>query len=444
MQSSAQWQAKLEACQRRVVEVDGSQGGGVQRLLRHFSFVQPRFESFVGPRRKYVCLLTAIAMLLCNIANDPRQDKRKRERAVAALDAMTPQDIFDCGLAADFSEVCLAFLREFDVDDRDPAASRVDVERFVATLHTLFVDGYILCDSGAEVAGLGEAKTLTQVAFEQCAEMRTFHYNNRVKVLWSRTAKEEVESSMAAMRSLTRDTAERLQADFSNHDLYLHLGVFDLRAWSDALAATQGLPPEAPLPPALLNLLRLSRRCHEALGLPYNAALMRAAVQKAVALRRRLTASPGRSPDNRAVWRRFVDEARFGAPELDQLRPLILFYLSAIDGTGSVERGLGRHRFMLAAHVGAAEKAGVSLTEACLEVFVEGPQAEEAGHLCNASVAKTSQKRRQQTSVRRKRVAKPSQKHHGCCLLSLALLRQHVVTVATRSSSSRGQTGSSC
>ncbi len=385
VQHSAQWQAKLEACQRRVVQVDGTQGGGVQRLLRHFAFAQPRFESFVAPRRKYVCLLNAIAMLLCNIASDPRQEKATRHRAVAALEAMTPQDIIECGLAADFGEVCLTFLREFDVDDRDPATSRVDVNRFIGTLRTLFVHGYILCDSGVQVPGLGDAKTLTQIAFEECAEMRQFHYNNKVKVLWSRTAKEDVQSTMAALRSLTQDTADRLNVDFSRNDLYLHLGAMDLGAWADALAQTQGLPPDAPLPPALLNLLRLTRRLHEALGLAHDARLVRAAVKKALVLRRREATPPGGFPDNRRVWRRLLDDAPTDAGlDFAPLRPLILFYLSAMDGTGSVERGLGRHSVMLSAHVGAAEDRSTSLTEACLEVFVEGPQSEEALYVTDA------------------------------------------------------------
>ena len=69
IQNSDQMKAKLVACQRRVLSVDDQQGGGLNLVMKHFCFVKPRFESFVGPRRKYICLLQAIVMLLCGIVD---------------------------------------------------------------------------------------------------------------------------------------------------------------------------------------------------------------------------------------------------------------------------------------------------------------------------------------------------------------------------------------
>lgn len=87
-----------------------SQGQGqappLKHVLRHFSFAPQRFESFCGPRVKYACLLNAICVLLAHIAGDPRQPKDVRSRAEASLDAMTAQDVLECGLAADFAEQC--------------------------------------------------------------------------------------------------------------------------------------------------------------------------------------------------------------------------------------------------------------------------------------------------------------------------------------------------
>jgi hypothetical protein len=76
--------------------------------------------------------------------------------------------------------------------------------------------------------------------------------------------------------------------------------------------------------------------------------------------------------DNRLVWGRLLaeDMARFHT-----LAPVIRFYCSVMDGTGSVERGLGRHAIILGHHVGQPEGAS-SLSEACLEVQGEGPQTE--------------------------------------------------------------------
>ena len=121
IQNSDKLRARLEACQRRVLRHDQHQGGGLTSILRHVGYVQPRFESFVAPRRRYICMLQAIAMLCASIADDPRSDAHARKVAEDALDHMTAEDTLAGGLAADFCEVCLVFLRAFDVDDHGPA-----------------------------------------------------------------------------------------------------------------------------------------------------------------------------------------------------------------------------------------------------------------------------------------------------------------------------------
>ena len=101
MQYSYLWQAQLETAQRAVVEQFGRQGGDVTSLLRHFGFVQPRFESFVSPRRKYVCLYLAIAYLLVFKAADQRNDFATRNRAKKALAAMGGEDALSAGVSTD-------------------------------------------------------------------------------------------------------------------------------------------------------------------------------------------------------------------------------------------------------------------------------------------------------------------------------------------------------
>ena len=153
IKNSDQWKARLEACQRRVLAVDGSQGGGLTSILKHLSFAKQRFDSFVGPRRKYICLLQAIVMLLCGIAGDPRQKKAIRDRAEAALDAITPADTLACGMAADFAEECLAFIRCFDVGEHDCAQSPSQKRKFQRALKILFLDGYIYADPAKGTRG---------------------------------------------------------------------------------------------------------------------------------------------------------------------------------------------------------------------------------------------------------------------------------------------------
>lgn len=122
------WQARLRACQKLVVAGQAFLGDPpaaamgappvaarastpgealVTHIIRHISFAPHRFESFVGPRRQYVCLLNAIFLCLAGVANDIRQDRAVRDRAVTAMESMTARDIFEAGLAGDFGEICI-------------------------------------------------------------------------------------------------------------------------------------------------------------------------------------------------------------------------------------------------------------------------------------------------------------------------------------------------
>ena len=80
---------------------------------------------------------------------------------------MTPADCFIAGVAGDYGEVCLEFLRVFDVTDLDPARLEPEMSDFKRALHTFFVDGYVLCDPNpACVDAAAKKKTLSQIAVE--------------------------------------------------------------------------------------------------------------------------------------------------------------------------------------------------------------------------------------------------------------------------------------
>ena len=104
--------------------------------------VQPRFESLATPRRRYVCLLRPIALELAIKAGDARLETKIQKRAEHALTSMMEaKDVFAAGLAGDYGEVCVEFLRCFDVHDHDPATAARQVDDFTNKLRLLFVDG---------------------------------------------------------------------------------------------------------------------------------------------------------------------------------------------------------------------------------------------------------------------------------------------------------------
>ena len=172
-QNSNIWREQLMACQRQILKGGGRMGGDLMSCLRDLQYVQPRFESFVTPRRRYVCLLRAIAHVLALKAGDERIDKAIRVRSEEALARVGDcKDVFVAGLAGDYGEVCLQFLRYFDVRDHDPAKTCREMDEFQAALRQLFLNGYVLCSERLGAVDFLEprAKTLTQIAMDATEE----------------------------------------------------------------------------------------------------------------------------------------------------------------------------------------------------------------------------------------------------------------------------------
>ena len=89
-----------------------------------------------------------------------------------ALQQMTPDNLFRCGLTCDYTSECLAFLREnFDIEDPDPALTRSAVDAFCSKMTRLFCKGLILGDSSASSAVPAvtdpPSRTMTQIVYEQ-------------------------------------------------------------------------------------------------------------------------------------------------------------------------------------------------------------------------------------------------------------------------------------
>ena len=176
------------ACQRQILAEGGSLGGDLKSCLRDLQFIQPRFESFVTPRRRYVCLVKPLALVLAVKAGDARLDASIRRRPEHALASMSDaKDVFAAGLAGDYGEVCLEFLRGFDVHDHDPATTGREVEDFTRGLRRLFVDGHVVRvpDGADSVLTPGSAstpaaqeprqKTLTQIALAAVRHRHSRH-----------------------------------------------------------------------------------------------------------------------------------------------------------------------------------------------------------------------------------------------------------------------------
>jgi len=300
---------------------------------------------------------------------------------------MTPGFVLDAGLSADFAEEATRFLRRFDVRDRDPATTPRLLRDFRARMTTLFVDGRIMSDIPADAPGIpAGAMTTTQIALSQFDDMLQIQCGTKIKTLWSKTSHDQATQALSQIRSATEDLFGRLDADFDDNDLYMALGIFDLTEWAanqstrasppgDVDPSVQAPPPSARAPPPgddasrarRLALSSKARRLCEALGVDYDSTDWTAAVRCALAHRKTL----GFPEDNRRVWAHIARQVRFA-----WLSPVIAFYVSMQDGTGNIERDLGRHANLLAHHVGTAP-GDQTVLSSCLELALDGPKTEE-------------------------------------------------------------------
>ena len=205
MKNSFQWRLKLQACQQRVIDTDGHQGGGLTRIMRHFSYAEQRFDSFAAPMCKYCCTINACALPLAAVATDGRLDRPTRLRATESLEAMTEESLMSAGLAADYAEECTDFIRKFDVTDHDPGITARQRRAFMKRMRTLFLQGHILTPPPTGM-------TLTAIVLEQGREARAIPYGDgRLKMLWTPASPKQLEACMKSVHLVVETMLERVR-----------------------------------------------------------------------------------------------------------------------------------------------------------------------------------------------------------------------------------------
>ncbi|CAE7368948.1 unnamed protein product, partial [Symbiodinium sp. KB8] len=343
IQHSEVWRARLQAAQQYVLSMYGKQGADVDKVMSTFSFAKQRFDSTSTPMMRYCCVIRAVAILCAMQAADARGTPEVRRRAEFALQNMTPENLFRCGLTSDYAAECLSFLRSFDVDDPDVASVGRLFESFREHMSSLFIRGYVLGNvpksSDSEPDRL---KTMTQVVFEQVESPEPIYYGNKLHFLCTRATVGQVRVAMNEMRDVVEAMLGRLQVDLTEDKAHCRILqqvlAVDASVLHELSAAAQAAAP-----------------------------LVKAADGRGIHVCNRLAWSWTLLPQWRSRHTPRVPEPSKGFVRL------VCFYLAVKLGTGKLERSLGDLVQQLNNHLGPRSEDGSTMA-ALVEVCLDGPQ----------------------------------------------------------------------
>ena len=282
---------------------------------------------------------------------------------------------------------------------------------FREQLINLFIKGYVTCEpeellqsrSLGGTAGLDGASgtsratradgvpftTLTQIAIDQCRNSVTVKVGHRERRLPDMANERTALSVMKEVQVVAKDVLRRIDADFHDENsLYLSFEALDLCAWNTVakccrtgrLAATS--VDDAHQESKKSRLTKKARRLHNLCKLEFIVDDFLRAVDVALRCRDHLPNTVAEHWRNRVAWAEALASAQGPSPGpharyVEHLEPVLRFYWSCRDGTGDVERSLGRLVAMQKSHCGGRPTGEIDFIELCVELHEEGPKCEE-------------------------------------------------------------------
>ena len=241
----------------------------------------------------------------------------------------------------------LRLIREVDVNAKDPATTRVLLDRWKFAARTLFSSGRIVC-----MPGDGAGKTATLLALEQVDRLGVVPCGGRTLHFLDRSPTRALAAGLSVLKDVVEAAVERIDADFRPDDLYMAFGVFHLASWSTLLQILPG-SIEAATTGAAFRMRRDWRHIWDAFGSSrrivdgWSLAVLIAARQRDDLTRMRLQrknidADSHLGPlDNRIAWHAALSEID---RKMHWFSKICRVYLSVLDGTLAVERDMGSSR----------------------------------------------------------------------------------------------------
>ena len=236
IQASHVWKAKLEAAQKQVLssrDTDDRPSLCLDKIYKHFSFAKHRWESTERPRMRYLMLLHPIAVLLSHQWSDTRQAAGVRNLAYENLKGlMTCKGPLQLALSTDWSATMHAFLREFDVENHDPAKTRRQRDRFVNRIRSLFTSGSLLSEKATDTMTARTVRLLAQ-------PLRVTSHGRTINLFHKNEPDSDIlRAGMQKLQLATDVAVERIMAELPSQSTLLAFCAFDLQscriAWPQA------------------------------------------------------------------------------------------------------------------------------------------------------------------------------------------------------------------
>ena len=337
-------------------------------VLQCFSFAKQRFDSTVDPGAKLALLLLPVATVLAFSASDKRVLQERRKKARQTLEFMTSKNVTGLGISADWGIVWESYLRLFDLGDHDIAGSSEEIEGLIQSLEKLFVEGAVFQDkvwhgpvnhqpaiggtfkllppviSHNMMAADVEGQFITTIVKNQLQHKCVFNVDGEPVVMWGALQSGEKTELASRIQNVAKVSIGRLRADFPKTEMRFFLRALDMNLVQAAFGH-QGKESKQEA------LTRCCEAALNSLGCPESD--VAPALLEYKILAKSLTclaqaAQPLASKTNRETWGQCLD-----ASFLKNLLPdksfthildLIRFYVSILDGSCVVERGLAKVR----------------------------------------------------------------------------------------------------
>ena len=364
IRSSFKWQAELVSAQR-FMRVSGK--AGLDSILKQVGHADARWESSASSSRHYVCMQSAIALLLAMRAQDERLSRSERAQAASWLEQMGPSSTAEAGLTADWTAEALAYIRKDDRCDPDVALVSRSLDEYLTRVHKLFVEGRILLRPD------DTDDTFIARSIRNARECPAIYYGDKVKYLWDeRSGGDACVLALHHMREIAKDATERLQAEIGEN-LVADFAAFDLLAWREAFSKRGD---EQLL--AVKNLCRRYQRLLQARGC--NVLNNKSVANKEISAAARVLLADNQDQvahgvDNREVWAQIASESfpsKCGFESFLFLDDAVDWYCAVEHVSTSCERDLGQAKKAALAHSGPLEDLS-----AILHAILDGPRNEE-------------------------------------------------------------------